>query len=201
MPGDSRLFDDEAMDIVGWESMYGSGERGQEDHPTALLVETAPKLSAGVAIDLACGTGRNALYLAKHGWSVTALDGSETAIAIAGKRASERGLTLRAEVADLTASSFALPKERFDLVVIAYYWQPDLFPVAKASVRSGGAILTIAHTASPGEEASKKRAEPGQLLRIFSGWEILHHYEGPSRDPAHRKPVAEIVARRPGEAN
>ena len=185
------------MDIAGWERMYHSGERGSEDAPTQLLLETTPGLQPGTAVDLACGTGRNALYLAEHGWTVTAIDGAETAVRVLHRRAADRHLTITARVADLTSPEFSLPEDAFDLVVIAYYLQRDLFPKVKSAVRCGGLVLAIAHTPEAGEQPSPKRAAPGEMRRTFSGWKILHDYEGPSRDPAHKRPVAEIVAQRP----
>ncbi len=185
------------MDIAGWDEKYRSCERGKEDQPTLLVVETAARLPPGAAIDLACGAGRNAIYLAQKGWTVTAIDGSEHAIELVRKRSAARGLHLQTAVADLTAASFSIPPAAFDLVVIGYYLQRDLFPKAMAAVRPGGAVLAIVHTPDAGEESSCKRAAPGELRGFFTGWEILHDYEGPSRDPAHHRAVAEIVARSP----
>ncbi len=184
------------MDIAGWEEKYRSSERGEEDAPTILVVEVAKKLAAGTAVDLACGAGRNALYLAAQGWAVTAVDGSKTAIELLAMRAAERALQIHTKVADLTAPTFTMAPDAFDLVLIAYYLQRDLFAKAKAAVQPGGVIVAIAHTPEPGEQWSEKRARPGELREFFHGWEVLWEYEGPSRDPAHRRPVAEIVARR-----
>jgi SAM-dependent methyltransferase len=183
------------LNIEGWEQKY-RGNAGVEDTPTPLVVEAARNLSPGIAIDLACGTGRNALYLAGKGWSMTAVDGSETAIDLLRRRVAERGLSVRAAVADLTAESFKMPSAEFDLVVIAFYLQRDLFRQVKQAVRPGGLVLAIVHTPEPGERWTEKRAAPGELRGFFTGWEILHDYEGPSRDPAHHRPVAEILARR-----
>jgi tellurite methyltransferase len=190
------VFDDGGMEIAGWEEKYRSGERGKEDAPTILVVETAARLAPGTAIDLACGAGRNALYLADKGWTVTAVDGSETAVELVRLRSGERYPQVQTAVADLTAASFKMPPDAFDLIVIAYYLQRDLFAQAKTAVRPGGVVLAIVHTREAGEESSYKRAAPGELRAFFTGWEILHDYEGPSRDPAHHRPVAEIVARR-----
>ncbi len=187
---------DQEMDIAGWEQMYRSGERGSEDAPTRLLVETAANLSPGTAIDLACGAGRNALFLAGLGWTVTAVDGSPAAIEILKRRAKERGLVIGTEVADLTAPDFALPLHSFDLIVIAYYLQRSLFAKVEPALKPDGMVLAIVHTPEKGEPTDYKRAAPGELRRTFEGWKILHYYEGPSRDPAHRRPVAEIVAQR-----
>jgi tellurite methyltransferase len=187
---------DRAMDIAGWEKKYRSGDRGREDAPTILVVEIAEKLAVGTAIDLACGAGRNALYLADRGWAVTAVDGSKKAVELVQLRAAARGLQVHTKVADLTAPNFTMQPDTFDLVLIAYYLQRDLFPKVKAAVRPGGVIVAIAHTPESGEEWSDKRALPGELREFFNGWELLWEYEGPSRDPAHRRPVAEIAARR-----
>lgn len=184
------------MDLAGWEEKYRSGDRGKEDTPTRLVVETAHKLHPGTAIDLACGAGRHALYLAEQGWAVTAVDGSEKAVEIVRRRSAAHGLEVDTKVADLTAPTFTLPPDGFDLVVIAYYLQRDLFAKVKPAVRPEGVVVAIAHTPEPGEKWSEKRAAPGELRGFFHNWEILWDYEGPSRDPAHRRPVAEIVARR-----
>jgi SAM-dependent methyltransferase len=184
------------MEIAGWEERYRRGECMKEDAPTILLLETLAELSPGKAVDLACGAGRNALYMAEKGWVVTAVDGSRSAIALLRERSIERGLQVQTEVADLTSPSFNLSPETFDLAVIAFYLQRDLFTRVKEAVRQGGLVLAIAHTPDAGDELSVKRASAGELRRFFEGWEILHDYEGPSRDPAHRKPVAEIVARK-----
>ena len=189
------------MDIAGWDQKYRSGERGNEDSPTALLVEIANQLPAGTAIDLACGAGRNALYLAGRGWTVTAVDGSETAIELLQARAAARRLHVDPLVADLKSPAFTIPPDAFDLVLIAYYLQRDLFPKIKRAVRPGGVVIAVAHIPEPGEPQSEKRAAPGELRTFFAGWELLWDYEGPSRDPAHRRPVAEIAARRPALAD
>lgn len=184
------------MEIAGWENMYRSGERGAEDHPTALLVETLESRTPGKAIDLACGTGRNALYLAAHGWDVTAIDGSAEAIDTLERRAEAAQLHVKTKIADLQSGSYTLLPDSFDLVLIAYYLQRDLFAQVKTAVRANGIAIAIAHIPEPGEPLSEKRAAPGELRHIFEGWKILWDYEGPSRDPAHRRPVAEIVAQR-----
>lgn len=185
------------MNISGWENLYRSGERGSEDQPTTLLIETVPELPPRDALDLACGTGRNALYLAELGWNVTAVDGSATAIDVLKQRAAERDLKITAKVADLAAPSFVISPQSVDLVLIAFYLQRDLFAQAKAALRPGGVVIAIVHIPDPGEPPTEKRAAPGELQAFFHGWKILHSYEGPSRDPAHRRPVAEIVASRP----
>ena len=165
--------------------------------PTALVVETARQAPPGTALDLACGAGRNALWLAEHGWSVTAVDGAPAAIDILLKRASERALRVEAFVADLEKGEYPIHPSAWDLIAICYYLQRDLFEPAKRGVKPGGLLISIVHITEPAEEPTYKRLKPGELETYFDGWEIVHRYEGKPRDSAHRYGVAEIVARRP----
>ena len=193
----------QVMDIRGWDERYRSGERTEEDldaPPTPLVIETASGLRPGRALDLASGTGRNALWLARRGWEVTAVDGAPAGIDILRARARRLGLTVNAEAADLQTSEFPIEPKSWDLIAICYYLQRDLFEPAKAGVKPSGTLLAIVHTTEAGEEPTASRLRRGELKRYFGDWEILHHYEGASRDPAHRRPVAEIVARRPPES-
>jgi len=183
-----------------WNARYRSGERAGEDleaAPTLLLVETALRLKPGRALDLACGTGRNALWLAEHGWSVTAVDAAEAAIEILRSRASARGVTVDARVANLEKGEFDIGSSSWDLIAICYYLQRNLLEPARQGVVPGGLLLVIVHITDPGEEPTAHRLRPGELKNYFDGWEILHHYEGMPNDAAHQRSVAEVVARRP----
>jgi SAM-dependent methyltransferase len=188
------------VDIRAWEERYRSRERPAEDFATApvpLLARTAAKLPPGRALDLACGTGRNALWLARQGWSVTAVDGAPTAVEILRRRAHEQGLAVDAKVADLERGEFHIEPSAWDLICICYYLQRGLFESAKRGLAPAGVLLAIVHIAAPGEQPTNHRLGPGELAEYFRGWEILHHYEGQPSDPAHLRPVAEIVVRRP----
>jgi tellurite methyltransferase len=188
------------MDIRGWDQRYRSKERPSEDFdapPTPLLIETAKQLKPGKALDLACGTGRNALWLAKHGWSVTSVDASPAAIDTLRTTASQSGLTVNAQQADLERGEYTIESSYWDLIAICYYLQRDLFEPAKRGTVPGRVLLAIVHITEPGEEPTHTRARPGELRSYFDGWEILHYYEGKPSDTAHRRSVAEIVARRP----
>ena len=192
------IIDD--MDIRGWDERYRSRERSAEDleaAATPLVIETAKKLRPGKALDLACGSGRNALYLARQGWSVTAVDGSAEAIAILRERARKEALTIDAQVADLAAPLFAIDPNNWELICICYYLQRGLFKTAKQGLVPGGTLLAIAHTVEADEEPNATRLALGEMATYFEGWQIVHAYEGKPADPAHRRAVAEIVVRKP----
>src|SRR5215472_1975374 len=112
------------MDIQSWDERYRTASRPREDleaPPTPLVVRIAKALPAGNALDLACGAGRNALWLAEHGWRVTAVDGSATAIDILRTRARERGLDVISRVADLETGGYKIKPGTWALIAIAYY--------------------------------------------------------------------------------
>lgn len=188
------------MDIAGWNERYRSRERAAEDFnapPTPLVQTFASPLKLGRALDIACGTGRNALWLAERGWHVTAVDAASEAICILQERGQERGLTFDAQIADLEKQEYAFEFESFDLIVDAYYLQRDLFVPAQAALKPHGLFISIVHTIEGTEQPTVHRTRPGELRENFAGWDILHDYEGPPADPAHRRAVAEIVARKP----
>jgi len=187
------------MDIRGWDERYRSASRPAEDleaAPNPLLVETAKRLAPGDALDLACGAGRNALWLAEQGWNVTAVDGSAAAIEILRKRSTEKNLSIETRVADLEAREYIIESGRWDFVAICYYLQLDLIEKAKIGLRPGGVLLVIVHIAEPGEQPTGHRLRPGELIQRFKGWTVLHSFEGNPNDPAHKRAVAEVVARK-----
>jgi SAM-dependent methyltransferase len=191
------------MEINGWNERYRSRERAAEDlnaEPTPLLMATASNLAPGKALDLASGTGRNSLWLAEHGWNVTAVDAASAAIEILQTRANERSLKINAIVADLEKGEFEIEPSRWDLIAICYYLQRNLFEPAKRGIVPGGLLISIVHIMEPGEEESPFRLHPGELEKYFADWEILHCREGKAYDAAHRRAVAEIVARKPPQS-
>ncbi len=187
------------MTVAEWNERYRTRERADDFSaaPTPLVVETAQQMCAGQALDVACGAGRHALWLATRGWSTAAVDGSEVAIAALRSKAEQLGVTVDARVANLARGEFPMEEARWDLVLMCYYLQRDLFDSLKNSVVPGGLALVIVHIVESGGEPTPTRLGRGVLHTYFEGWEILHRYEGESRDPAHHRPVSEIVARRP----
>lgn len=188
------------MDIKGWDSRYRSKERAGEDFqiaPTKLLAQTVRRLQPGKALDLACGTGRNALWLAQEGWEVTAVDGAAAAIETLQERARQRGIQVKTAIADLRKGEYTITPSQWDLITVCYYLQRDLIGPAKNGTRPGGLLLVIVHITEGNEQPTESRLRPGELAQYFTDWEILHNYEGKPDDPAHRRAVAEIVARRP----
>jgi tellurite methyltransferase len=160
-----------------WNERYRAREE-IDDEPAELLVDAASALAPGRALDLACGAGRNAVWLEQRGWHVVAIDGASEAIRILRERAA----SIDARVIDLEAGA-PLPFDdaSFDLVAILYYLHRPLFAEAQRVVRPGGTIVCAV------KMRGTYRVQPGELAAAFAGCEIVHVREGE---------IAEIVARR-----
>jgi SAM-dependent methyltransferase len=157
--------------------------------PSRLLVQVAELVPPGRALDLACGPGRNALYLAALGWSVTAVDASPVALAHLRKRNS----SIETHLADLERGEFAITGDAYDLICDFYYLQRDLFPQIREGVRPGGIFAGAIHLYEPGRERAFALAVGG-LRNEFAGWEILYYSEGAEAGRSRRS--ARIIARR-----
>lgn len=183
--------------VEQWDERYRAGEQVLRD-PSPLVVQFTQDLKPGAALDLACGAGRNALYLAERGWMVFAVDGSSVAIEHLKARAAGANLALDASVVDLERENFGVPVGAMELVLCCYYLQRNLIPRMKAALRPGGLLILIAHLADPDQpQGTPTRAFPGELRALFHEWRILNYREGEPSESCHRRAVAELVAAKP----
>ncbi|MEZ5144272.1 MAG: class I SAM-dependent methyltransferase [Acidimicrobiales bacterium] len=136
------------MDAEVWNQRYATAEYVWRAEPNVFVAADAAGLPPGRALDLACGEGRNAVWLAEQGWTATGVDFSDAGIAKAQRLAADRGVEVTWEVADVLA--WTPPPEGFDLVVVAYLQLPAAarrraMAVAAAGVAPGGTLLVVAH--------------------------------------------------------
>ncbi len=134
-----------------WDARYAATESLWSFEPNRFLVGETAALAPGRALDLACGEGRNALWLAARGWQVTAVDFSGVALDRGRERAERDDLTLEWVQADVL--QWAPPERGFDLVAILYLHLrgAELRPVlrrAADAVAPGGTLLVVAHDAT-----------------------------------------------------
>jgi SAM-dependent methyltransferase len=183
-----------------WDERYRRGAYEHRNHPTALLAEWLPRLPRGAALDVACGAGRNALFLAAEGYRVDALDISAVGLERGRRAAAERGLALRWLCADLDEpAAAALPAATYDLIVWVRYIHRGLLPHLIERLRPGGTLLCEQHLATDSDVAGPTnpafRLQPGELLRSAARLRVLHHYEGAITDPDGRTVMlAQLVA-------
>lgn len=182
-----------------WEARYRAGERVHDGPPSTLLQRWLPELPGGRALDVATGMGRNALFLARAGYRVDAIDISPTCLQEARKRAQRAGLRIRWIEADL--DTYPLARARYDVVVNAFFLKRRLFPALQAAVKPGGVMIVEEHLWGPEDDAGPRsprhRLRPGELRRRFRGWEILELEEGVFTEGGRARRLARLAARRP----
>lgn len=149
---DSSCKPDDAQQF--WEERYRSIERVWSGRVNARLAEVAADLPPGRALDLGCGEGADALWLAERGWQVVAVDVSDTALHRAAEAASERNLASRIDFQrhDLDET---FPDGMFDLISAQYFHSParldreNVLRRAAERVNPGGVLLIVDHGAVP----------------------------------------------------
>src|SRR5215216_4510169 len=141
------------MSTADWVASISSGRgrrglsrdtrsRGDSPHmaadPTRWLIDHEHLLPrAGRAVDVACGRGRNALWLAQRGLTTDAIDGNAEAVEYVRAEAHRLALPLSAEMIDLEDSVVRLPAAAYDVIVVVHYLHRPLFPTLKAALRPG----------------------------------------------------------------
>ena len=156
----------EAMDSVEWDRRYAGSELLWTGEPNRFLVSEAAGLRPGRALDLACGEGRNAVWLARQGWQVTGVDFSAVALEKARRLAEASAVEAEWVVADLCEYR---PEERaFDLVIVFYLQVPasqrrEIVRAAVAAVAPAGTFLLVAHDSSNIEHGHGGPQEPAVL--------------------------------------
>ena len=139
------------MDRDDWNTRYAGPELVWGAGPNRFVAEELDGLVPGRALDLACGEGRNAIWLAELGWTVMAADWSDVAIERGRELAAARDVTVEWVVADVL--DWEPPRRVFDLVLLAYLQLPEparsgVLHAAAGAVADGGLLLTVAHDRS-----------------------------------------------------
>ncbi len=144
--------------------------------PSAMVVDYSSMCSGKLALDLACGAGRNSLYLLEQGFSVDAIDISTIAIDSLKSRANSSNLNVI--VADL--DEYELIRNRYDLIVKTNFLDRELIKRAKEALKSGGVMVVETYMEDADNE--KKDSNPNfllkkdELLDMFKeGFEVLEY--------------------------
>jgi len=178
----------------GWDERHRSGDfEGEGPNPT-LVLGLAGVLS-GTALELAAGSGTNAVWLAQQGWRTTAVDWSPVGLANGMAKAESAGVEVEWLERDLLA--WSPPTGSFDLVVIVYLHVPpeeraQIYPQAAAAVAPGGRLLIVGHDRL---NATEGEGGPPDTVRLFTAEEVAA--ELLSADPDLVVERAEVVRRVP----
>lgn len=179
-----------------WDDRYASGDYVPRTRPTPFLLDWLDRIPVGRALDVATGTGRNALALAEAGFVVDAVDISAVAIARASDESQRRGLQVNWHVADLDTDP--LPDDAYDLITVLRYRNPRLWAPLAAALAPDGWILIEHHLQTHrndvmGPRDNAFRLTPGELLTSFGGLRMVHYSE--SVEPTDAGDALNAIAR------
>ena len=192
-----------------WNSKYAEGSHASLT-PDPFLIEAyenyvAPLMgeggSGGRALDVAGGVGRHSIWLARRDWRVTLVDISDEGICIARSNAVSAKVEIDFELQDVKNLWDVTGSAQFDLILVFFYLERELFPAFIKMLKPGGIILYKTYTVEqlklrPGKGPSHPMhlLKPNELLRAFSSLKILSY-----RETVKDRGVAELVARKSPE--
>ncbi len=190
-----------------WDQRYREGAYAEIRHPSAFVSRwagdrvDAAAAAAPRALDVACGRGRNALYLAQAGYQVDAVDISEEALARARSAPGAADAAVNWLARDLDDGF--VPAHRYDLIVVIRYVNLPLVTALVGHLAVNGRLLVEQHlitdaaVAGPGNP--RFRVVPGELAAAVAPLRVLHTEEGLFEDPDGRcVALARIAAQRAG---
>ena len=167
--------------------------------PSKLLVDNLSLLTQaarlGPILDLACGEGRNGLYLAAGGLPVILVDRNESSLEKARDLAREAGVPAEVRCLDLEkpGSQDLFPESSLGGVIVFRYLHRPLIPVIRNAIRDGGVLVYETFTMDQLKFGKPHNPDfllrPGELKRWFSDWDVLYEFEGFQPERA----IAQIV--------
>jgi len=174
------------MDPQQWDERYTTHELIWRAEPNRFLVEEVASMKPGRALDLACGEGRNALWLAEKGWQVTGVDFSSVGLAKARRLAVERRVEVRWLKADVL--EWNPPQTAFDLVIVMYLQLPAdarrrVLSRAARALTPGGTLLVVGHDSTNLTEGTGGPQDPAVL---FSPEDVANDLPGLDIERAER---------------
>jgi tellurite methyltransferase len=198
--------------LAEWDERHReSAAAGKLPEPANIVTELLPLLPRGAALDVACGSGRHALFLAQRGWHVTAVDGSRVALERVQEAARQESVTatVRRSVAEKPRAKNSgievvhgdlehtyLPANRYDVIVCIHYLQRSLFPQFAAALRAGGMLLMETFTKAQlrftgGPRSPGYLLECGELRQAFPGLHTIF-----SRELSAGQGIASLLAQK-----
>ena len=192
-----------------WDDRYRARELVWTADPNRYLVEAVAGLEPGSALDLACGEGRNAVWLAANGWQVTGVDFSPVGLDKARRLAAKAGVAVDWELADATTWEASA---RYELVIVLYlHLEPAGLQAAlhraAAAVAPGGTLLVVGHAVRNLTDGYGGPPDPLLLYQLEQIAGELDGFTVERAEEAHRPVEADgavetaidavVVARRP----
>ena len=199
-----------------WDAKHSLAAGEGAEAPAGILSALWPLLPAGAALDLACGRGRNALFLAEHGRHVTAVDWSAAALDILEDHAKAQRIPVRRiqrieegkqparagiDLLQANLETIGISANRYGLILCIRFLQRTLFPQICHALRPGGMLLFETYTKaqvdfSGGPRDPAHLLNTGELRRAFPELEVVFY-----RELRAEQGIASLAARKPGGPN
>jgi 2-polyprenyl-3-methyl-5-hydroxy-6-metoxy-1,4-benzoquinol methylase len=164
--------------------------------PAQFLVDNISLIPCGRALDIAMGTGRNAIYLAKMGFRVEGVDASSEKIEVALERARMEDVSILAREEDLEKIPY-IEEEAYDLVICFNYLQRSLMPQIKNWVKTGGTLMYETYTIDQQQLGKPKSPDHllkhNELLHTFQDFCVVRYREGII---GGKRAIASIIAQK-----
>jgi tellurite methyltransferase len=168
----------------------------EDSRPAQFLVDNINLLPRGKALDIAMGSGRNAIYLANNGFEVEGVDVSEAGVKTALKTALENKVDLQVQVADLD-KDYRIKPDFYSVIICFNYLQRSLIPQIKAGLKMDGMIVYetfITDQAKFGKPHNPNfLLKYNELLEMFRDFRCLRYREGIFEN---RKAIASLIAQK-----
>jgi tellurite methyltransferase len=190
--------DDRNDSLLKWDERFRSEQCVLGENPSPYLADNMDTITSLVpgrrALDIACGEGRNSIYLAKRGFQVVGLDISEAGLKKGREWMKREGVQIDFRLVNLETFEFT---EQYDLIINCNFLLRDLIPKSVAALSPGGIIVFDTLLDSPYVPTTHKKEfllQPGELVRIFQEFpgEIL----APEERLHDKMPMAKLIFRK-----
>ena len=177
-----------------WENEYSAKSLKDTPLPARLLKNHINLLTGGQALDIASGTGQNAVFLSSHGYKVIAVDKSPTASALASQYSLNKGSEIKTVTEDISA--FEIKENSFDLIADFYFLERKIIPKIKKGLKKNGLVFfetyTIEQQNIDGPHNPDFLLSTNELISFFKDFFIIFYYEWITEGKA----IASLVAQK-----
>ena len=183
-----------------WDERYRHESPDAWKRPSRFLMEHVPYLPLGRALDVACGPARNAVYLAKRGFVVDAVDNSREGLEMARAFMREQRVSVNLVFADL--GRYVIRPGLYDLILNFFYLDRRIMPALIDGLKVGGYLIFESFTKDNFRFMRSKDPthylDPNELLGLVRGTRVLSYREGTVIEAGMVRAVARLLARKEG---
>lgn len=186
--------------MTSWDERFRKGSYPRDPEPSPVLQQYVDTFPQGRALDVATGTGRNAVFLAERGYEVDAIDQSREGLRIAEQNASDRGVGGNCNWLQADAKAFDFPIAEYDVITISFFRTLDRLADIKAALKAGGILFYQHHLRSAehvdiGPSTDRYRFAANELLHACLDLTVLYYEERAEVDDDRRAARTLIIAR------